>query len=105
MPAAGASTAAVLETRIDASPMNRSWLPWPAIKTRTMPPAGGQAGFRQEKPSTHEMSWRATDELLLGSRLPTRRTGQPLRRPEPLRDRGALRKQVRVHGVSKTVRA
>ena len=49
--------------------MNRSRLPWHVIKKRTMPPPGGKARFRREESETHEMAWRATAELLLGSRL------------------------------------
>src|SRR5688500_18251527 len=105
MPAGGASGTTGLETRVEESLMNRSWVPWPVIKTRTMPPPGGKARFRRGESWTHGMSWRVTAELLLGSRLAVPRSGQPLRGPEPLRHRGTLREELRVHGVLKSVGA
>src|SRR6185503_8782558 len=93
MPAGGASGTTGLEMRVEESLMNRSWLPWHLIKTRTMPPPGGKARFRREESETHDMSWRATAELLLGARLAVLRSGHPLGGPEPLRDRGTLREQ------------
>src|SRR4029450_3354254 len=97
IPAGGASGTTGLEMRVEESLMNRSWLLWHVIKTRTMPPPGGTARFRRGESETHDMPWRATVGLLLGSRLAIPCPGQPLGGPETLGDRGTRRAHPRIH--------